>query len=617
MKWQDRPRISARLEWLQRGSIIAVALLFLGFWRIQVIRADHYRQLALNNSIRSADVLPLRGKIFDRDGHILADRILSYELLFDRERAKENGAGLEALSWLGQSQEELDARLEKVSRYPRHVPAVMAENISFQQMAYASARRLEHPEWRVEAAPRRRYPEGEVFSHALGYVSEISRRQLSKKHFINTQPGDWVGQDGMEYTLDRMLRGRRGKEKTVVNSTGRVLSLFSRLEPVPGNNVITSLDLGLGRVLQKAFEGKSGAAVVLDPRSGEILALSSFPEIDPNAFALRFDKEAWQALVSDPRHPLQNKALAGQYSPGSTFKPVVAVAGLEEGVISPETRIHCSGKVYFYRMPFSCWKEEGHGALPLSRAIRHSCNVYFYTLGKNLGIDALSDWASRFGYGRSTAVDLPSEKIGIVPSREWKKRTTGEPWYKGETISVAIGQGALLITPLQQAVVFSALANGGQVMRPFLVSEIRSPDGELLERTQSQVVLDMHMKNETTQLVRKALWSGVNEWGSGYRAKVEGFDVCGKTGTVQVFSTKGKDIDEEELDERLKTHAWFAGFAPRDNPRVVVVVLVEHGGYGGEVAAPIAREAFQYLYEKEITNTDVSRLAQNRLPVRP
>jgi penicillin-binding protein 2 len=592
MKWQEQPAVERRLLWLRAATGGILFLLFLGFWHAQVIKFQEFSEMALTNSLRALDLPASRGILRDRRGEVLADTAPIFHLLLDRERSASPAETLERVSpVLGISESVLEERLQRYDGVPSFRPVPIAGNVSFAQMAYFAARAAEFPDLAIQPVDVRRYPYGPLMAHALGYVGEITRPQLEGSAFPDAQQGDIVGQIGVEAQSDVLLRGRRGTSRVIVDSVGREVRMLGKALPEPGNELRLTLDAHLARALQEAFGEHHGAAVAINPQTGAVLALLSFPSFDPNDFALRFSQEAWRALSENPLRPLHNRAIAGLYAPGSTFKIVNAAAALEGGVVSPRRTFSCRGGAYFYRQLFECWKLDGHGTIDMHEAMVHSCNVYFYHLGKKVGIEALAECASRLGLSSKAGLALPGERPGIVPSPSWKRENLGEDWYDGETISVAIGQGPIAVSPLAQAIMLSAVANGGFLVTPYLVEEVRSPSGKLLEKSAPPRRLRA-LDEEVAESLRRMLLGVVNEGGTGWRARVDGLDVCGKTGTAQVVAKKRVPEGEEE-DEALKTHSWFLGFAPLENPEVALAVLVEHGGFGGETAAPIAKSFFE------------------------
>lgn len=591
--------LSRRISLLSVATLIVLSFYMLSLWYLQVVEADRYAALAEENRIRRILVRAPRGAILDRHGEILARNRLSFSILINREVARDPEGLFPALEVI------LDAREEEIrerfshaaARLPRHEPILVAEDAPLAAVAWLEAHRAELPGVSVRAENLRFYEGGASGAHVLGYVGEISSAELASGDHPGAIRGDIVGKAGLEELMDPRLRGTNGYRRVVVNNVGREVSKLGSVTAVhPGINVRTSIDGDLQRALDLAFGSFKGAAIFMDPWTGEILALTSRPGYDPNLFAKRFTRSLWRTLVSDPRHPLQNRAVQSGYSPGSTIKPLVALAALSEGVVTPSTRIFCGGSALFHGRRFHCHQRGGHGSLDLHEAIVKSCNVYFYTLADRLGIDTIARYARRFGLGRPTGIPMASESAGLVPDTEWRERTTGGRWYPSETISVGIGQGPLLVTPLQMAVMASALATDGRRPVPTLAlspgSDGGRSDGSRDER-EGRPLDPAHLK-----MIRQAMWSVVHEGGTGWRARLPGYDVCGKTGTAQVVSASAEVRDEEDLPPELRDHSLFMGFAPRDHPEIAFAVIVENGGHGSRTAAPLAREALEAYFGK-------------------
>ncbi len=430
--------------------------------------------------------------------------------------------------------------------------------------------------------PLRACPYGSAAAHTLGRVGEISEAQLNSKGFEGLESGDLVGQAGIELQYNRHLMGQDGLRSIIVNSRGLEVNLAKYQPPVDGPQLTLTLDIRLQKVLEQALAGKTGCGVALDPETGEILAMSSSPSYDPNRFSSGIDQASWQNLIRDPTLPLMNRVIQGQYAPGSLFKIVVALAALEEKVITPETTVFCPGYISFYGTVFHCHNEKGHGAVNLRRALALSCNVFFYQTGVRLEIDRIARYAKRLGLGETTGVDLPYEMPGLIPSAAWKLLALKAPWYAGETVSVAIGQGQVSVTPLQMARLAAFVANGGRLVRPHLVRSI----GDMAQSNEKGQ--DLGFRPEVISAVRDGMCAVVNERGTGWRAQVQDFAVCGKTGSAQVIA-RGRQIRLTQPEAAI-SHAWFVGFAPAEKPRIAVAVLIEHGGAGGEAAAPVVQQ---------------------------
>jgi penicillin-binding protein 2 len=432
-------------------------------------------------------------------------------------------------------------------------------------------------------------------AHVLGYLGEVSDAELATQAFAGYNPGDQTGRTGLERAYNKELRGTDGFKRVVVNTMGKEMSQLERKPFVAGKDLVTTLDLDLQRVAEEGVGARTGAVVALDPRTGDILAIVSKPAFDPNVFATRISNKEWSALNGDPRKPLQNRAIQNAYAPGSVFKIFEAAAALDAGMLDPLETVYCSGSATFGGHTYGCWKREGHGRVGLYEAIVHSCDVYFYNLGKTMGISRISQFSTLMGFGRRSGIDLSGEVTGLVPSEEWSWRVRKAKWYAGETISLAIGQGAIGVTPLQAAWAMGGVASGGRLMLPRLVN---SETLEAFGRPAPEPGFETYpMSQSAVDIVSKAMWGVVNE-GTGTAAKVPGFDVAGKTGTAQVV---GKE--HYAKGTQYEDHAWFVGFAPYRNPEIVVAVFIEHGGHGGDAAAPVAKSVFEEYYKKRNADT--------------
>jgi penicillin-binding protein 2 len=495
--------------------------------------------------------------------------------------------------------EEVLRKVKLARRRSPFRPIPLQEGLSWEEVAWVENHRLDLPGVWVEAEPRRFYPYGPLAAHLLGYVGEITKERLRKWKERGYRVGDRIGKRGLESRLEPFLRGRDGGLQVEVDAQGRQLMVLNEVDFQPGANVVLTLDVEIQRLAEEALGDRAGAVVVGDPRTGEILAMVSHPAFDPNLFSKGLPPETWKKLIRDPKHPLQNRVTMGLYPPGSTYKIVTAAAALEEGVVDFKTRLYCPG---YYRMgsrEFRCWKKSGHGWLRLRDALIQSCDVFFYQLGERLGVDRLAKYAWGFGLGSPTGFDPDEEKGGLVPTAEWKKKKFGSRWHPGETLSLAIGQGFNLVTPLQQFVLISAVANGGFIRTPRVVHHIESAQGIPLGPWGRYEIRRVPVKERTLAFLRDALRAAVeNPRGTGQRARLPGVSVAGKTGTAQVVEVGEDRKSREELPYHKRDHAWFLCFAPVEAPRVAVVVLVEHGGHGGAVAAPIARKILQGYFQK-------------------
>lgn len=581
---QHRLQLIRRVGFLNGLVQVALLLVALSYWWVQIAQGESYRELAENNRLRRISLEAPRGLIYDRHGRQLVENVPSYTLLLDRSLSHDLDASLEfAAGVLGVDAGELRRRLAE-SPGSKFRQVRLATRLDLVEVARFRVEQLEHPEFEIAAEHLRLNRHAQYTAHLMGYLGRVTKEDLETQE-SDFSRDDLLGRQGIEGRYEDYLRGERGEQLVVVDSRGR---LIEKLEPAlahSGGDLRLTLDLDLQQEAARLLEGKVGAVVALDPRQGDVLALYSSPSFDPNAFARGLSPEEWQALSQDPRRPLQNRAMQPM-APGSIFKIVMALAALDRAAVTPETRVFCAGSTQLYDHRRRCWNSGGHGWENLERALRDSCDIYFYQLGQKLGIETIAHYARLFGFGRSTGIALPGEKAGLVPDPQWSERVRGTRWYPGETISVAIGQGPILVTPLQAAVMMGALARG-YLVEPRLVLDEPVRRGEPLP-----------FRPEHLELVRGALWKVVNDpQGTGRTAHSAGLDVAGKTGTAQVVRQETW-TKNEELPPELRDHAWFVGYAPAGDPRLVVVVFVEHGGGGSKVAAPLARQLFEAYFAR-------------------
>lgn len=585
--------------------VIAVWGALLGrLFYLQVIEGERHRRSAERNSLRTHRLLAPRGMILDRQRAILVDSRPSFDVLVVPHETPSLESSLARIAGLtGSSAAELAERVGEPSGRSRFQAQPVLRDLDREALARVESRLWALPGVLTEVAPIRDYPYGGAAAHVLGRLGEISRNQLEEGRARGYRRGDSVGKEGIERLLDQELRGRNGGENVLVDAHGRELERWNALEPQPGRNVVLTLDLRLQQVAEGAFEEmqKNGAVVALDPRSGEVLVLMSRPSFDPNLFARGIERQEWAALRDSPDKPLHNRALQGMYPPGSTYKVVTALAGLETGVIDPDALVECKGSYRLGRRRYRCWKRWGHGKVDMHTALVQSCDVYFYKLGEALGVDTLAYYARALGLGSPTGIEIGNEAAGLVPTRAWKQRRFGEEWLKGETLSLAIGQGFNLWTPLQMASVYAAIGNGGTRYRPFTVKRIESANGELLSETTPEVLGTVPISPGSLRRVQRALRGVVHdEHGTGWAMRRLPFDVAGKTGTAQVVALAKDPVgDDDEVPEAHRDHAWFVAWAPAEAPRIVIAVLVEHGGHGGSAAAPVARQVMTAFFENE------------------
>ena len=576
--YEDLRLVQTRLAVLQALVVALVGVLVLQFWNLQVLRARHFRDLAENNRSRLVTLAAPRGALLDRHGQVLVGNRPSFNVVLNPEHAGDLDQVVSRLAAaLGMGEAAIRERLARRQPYR---PVVVKTDATLADVAALDARRRELPEVSIESVPLRSYPLASAAAHALGRVGEITERQLLLAENRGLAPGSLVGQAGIEARYNRELMGRDGFRRVIVNSRGLEVTEAERQLPEDGPSLTLSIDASLQAAMERAFEGRAGSAVALDPRTGEILAMASTPAYDPNEFTTGIDAALWASLATDPQTPLMNRVIQGAYSPGSTFKIIAATAALEEGVITPSTTFYCPGYLAVYNTVFHCMAKGGHGVMDLRRAIANSCNVYFFQVGIRLEIARLSKWAKLMGLGAPTGVDLPHELGGLMPSPEWKMRVFKTPWYAGETVSVAIGQGQVSATPLQMARVMAVIANGGRLVRPHLTRGTEAP-------------LPLGIRPETIAAVKEGLRAVVAE-GTGRRARLPTVEVCGKTGSAQVVASARLAKSPNAFE--LLPHGWFLAFAPADDPRIALAVLVEHGRSGAESAAPVARQILAHFF---------------------
>jgi penicillin-binding protein 2 len=596
---EDRRGVTVRLTILQVGLAVVFTILAFSFWFLQVVQHEKYNQLAENNHQRTISLRAPRGVLYDRDGKPLVENRSSFTISIVREQTQDLDRTIRVLSEVaGLDPKYVQDVVNRHRREPTYRPIVVVDDASLAQVAAVMARRLdtELPDVVVQQVPTRKYPDESFAAHLFGYVGEASEGQVESD---GLQSGAIVGQAGIEKVYNQLLMGRNGARVVVVNSVGREMELLQEIQPNEGRRVELTIDRDLQRAAEEGFKaaGFNGAAVVMDPRTGEVLAFTSRPGYDPNDFAAGIDRATWAALNTDRLKPLQNRAIQGRYSPGSTFKIVVAVAALEEGVVTPDFRVSCGGGATFYGRFFRCWKKGGHGSVDMRHAMEQSCNVYYYTLGNMLGVDKIHKWATLLGLGGKTGIDLPNEVEGLVPSTEWKRQRYNEKWYAGETISVAIGQGQVSITPVSMALMMSTVANGGTRWVPHLLKAVDEGNGWKPVQPPAPKSR-VQLKSETVKALHDGLFLVVNGAGTGGRARIQGRDVSGKTGTAQVISLTGGKQAAGRTDRDLRDHGWFVFFAPRDNPEIAGVVFTEHSEHGFN-SAPIAKYVMETYFNKK------------------
>lgn len=594
-------------------------ILLLRLWHLQIVNDERYRFLSERNRTRFIHIDAPRGTMYDRNGIMLVDSRPAFTVSVLRQEVADRQALFSRLSHLlGIEPRQFEARWRAGQILPDYQPLPLLEDIDRATMEIVQEHGIDLPGVIVEGKPLRAYPQGPVAPHLLGYLGEVTEDDLRRPEFSGYRPRNLVGKTGLERLFEEKLRGQDGYRLIEVNVRGRELRQLTTQKPSPGQRLILTLDSKVQAAAEKAFGEEAGAAVALDVRSGEVLALVSRPAFDPGQFARGITAAEWQALAADPRHPMQNKVLRGQYPPGSTFKVAVALAALEAGVANPETTVSCSGGIMLGSHEFRCWNKGGHGAVNLHRALKESCDVYFYRIGMQLGIDRIAAMCHRLGLGQPLGFPFGGERSGLIPDREWKKKRFGTAWYDGETVICSIGQGYVLATPLQLASMTAAVANGGTVWRPQVVKRIESLQGDLLWTPDPQKLFESQWSPANLRAVRKGLEAVVNEpGGTAFRNRLPEVPYAGKTGTAQVVGRRGdKAADTSKYEHR--DHALFVAYAPAIAPEIAVAVVVEHGGHGGSAAAPVAKamlEAYFGINRETPPVVTIEEAAVNAAPV--
>ncbi len=579
---------TSKFKWCNLILIITMTVLLIRLWDLQIMRGSEMRKLSEQNRIRVKKVIAPRGIIYDKSGRVLADTRPSFNVYITPEDIKDFSQTVDGLAkLLYVDRDDIIDKLKAASRMPPSFPVKIKSDIPMDEVARIEAHRVYIPGASIQIEPKRNYPFGKMLAHALGYVSEINDEELKAKEYKSYSPGDYVGKYGLEKNYENYLRGVDGEKRVEVDARGREVRTLDIIEPTPGNSLHLNIDMDLQTIVEKAMENKKGGCVALDPKTGGVLVLASRPSFDPNKFASGITKEDWKTIALDKTHPLQNRVIQGRYPPGSTFKMVLALKALESGIINERTTFICRGGFPFGNRVFKCWKKGGHGSVAVHRGIVESCDVFFYNVGLKLGIDRIHEMAASIGLGKLTGIDLPGEKQGLVPSPGWKKKTYGQPWYEGETVSVAIGQGAVWLTPIQLAQLASFVANDGVTFRPQLVNRVVSPEGKVIKVFEHVTNSNIKLKKETLKLVKDGMRGVVNEpGGTAYGSRLQNVAMSGKTGTAQTTS----------LDKGGHDHAWFIAYAPSEEPAIAIAALVEHGGHGSSAAAPIAKAITENLF---------------------
>ncbi|HNR50113.1 MAG TPA: penicillin-binding protein 2 [Deltaproteobacteria bacterium] len=586
------PHIDDDLKWKAKIFMAFIFCLFtvllLRLLNMQVFKGSYYEGLARNNRIRIISIPAQRGQILDRNLEVLADNRPAYNLMVMPEDVSDVSSIAGRLAEILECEEaEIIEKIKEGKKRPYN-PVALARDISFYQMASIETQLYTMPGVSIDATSERDYVLKELSAHALGFLGEISRRQLEafgpKSPYA---PGDLIGKSGVESICEETLRGTKGVRIFEVDALGRKIHVLDERAPVPGKDVVLTIDKRLQLAACRSLGGRAGAVVAIAPSTGEILAMVSSPSFDPNLFLSPMTPETWKEIIEDPMHPLENRSIRGQYSPGSVFKVLIAALALNSGFVTPDDKVYCPGSYSLGDSTFKCWRKEGHGHVDLATALTQSCDVYFYVLGERLGIDRISSFCQDMGLGRPTGIEFRDELAGLVPTREWKQKRFKEPWQKGESVITAIGQGFTLVTPLQIAKVMSGIVNGGKVITP-----------RILASTQMTQERNLNIRENELAVILEGLKAVVEaDRGTGRAIKDPRFTMGGKTGTVQVVrGYTSKLPDQSDLPYKIRDHAWFFGFSPVENPEILVVAIVEHGGSGSAIAAPVVRDVIHEYY---------------------
>jgi penicillin-binding protein 2 len=589
-----------RLALVSYLSVGLVVLLMVGFWKLQVVQSGHFLDLAEKNRVRSIPIIAPRGAMLDREGRVLVDSYPSFSILLLRDDPKNLEKSLPQIEdGLGISDEELRQELDAAKYEPKFQPVVIKPAASQADIAFVESHRADIPLLELLMVHRRRYQNNEMLANTIGYVGEVSQQQMDDGdgHY---RPGDIVGKAGLEREYNDQLEGTDGMRRVVVNSVGKAMRTLDNVEAIPGRPIQLTIDYDLQAIAEADMAGKEGAVVAMDARTGEILAMVSKPTFDPNDFAVRIPQEEWRKLNTDKETPLLNRAIQAQLAPGSVFKIVMATAMLDSKEIPESYGVFCPGHANFYGREFHCWRPQGHGQVELHKALVDSCDIFFYNIGKLLGIDKIAYYGAGLGLGKRTGVDLPSEEPGLMPSEAWVQRVYHRKWYAGETISVAVGQGAVTVTPIQLARMAAGVASGGTLVQPHLLKGA-TPKTEHFE-----------LSDNAVDQVTQGLFGVVNEpGGTGYHLRIQNIDFCGKSGTAQLMS-----YDASNRLGTKKMDGWFVGFAPRRNPDIVVAAIVQDTvEHGGEAAGPVVHDIVKMFYDKKTAHP--AQQASNGAPAQP
>ncbi len=593
LKNADAEWYRSRLAWSMYCVMAAFALLTVRLYYLQVIEGEEFRRLSENNCIRLQSIDPSRGLIFDRNGTLLVDNRPSFDITITLRDARPVVETVTKLAgYTGIPLEELLETINKNKRFPSYKPLLLRRDIGRDALAAIEVHEFDLPGIEVDVKPLRQYINGRSAAHLLGYLGEVSTEDLKGGKYPGVKGGDAIGKFGVEKIAEQRLRGKRGGRQVEVDARGQVVRVLKTVPARPGNNLVLTIDQTLQEKAEALLVGKVGGVVALEPSSGQILCMASSPTFDQNAFVGGISRKDWRTLITNPDNPMSNKAIQGEYPPASTYKIITAIAGLEEGIVDEETTTFCPGFYKYGDRVFRCWRKYGHGKVNVVEALEKSCDVYFYQVGQKLGVDRLAWYARACGMGTVTGIELANEASGLIPTAAWKKKRTGVSWQGGETLSIAIGQGYNLATPLQVLSLYAAVGTGGERYRPTIVKAVKTAEGEVVEEAEKVLVGKLPVSKKNLAIVRQGLWNVVQgKRGTARLVRLKEIDVSGKTGTAQVYSRKKNEKDDEKnRADHLKPHAWFTAYAPSENPAIAVSVMIEHGEHGSSGAGPVAKE---------------------------
>nr|WP_320017402.1 penicillin-binding protein 2 [uncultured Desulfobacter sp.] len=603
-KSSDRDWIKHRYIGAGLCIVFIFGVLFLRLVYLQMIHGEEYRRLSMTNCVRLKSIKSSRGLIYDRNHNLLVDNRPAFDLTIVLEDAKPLKVTLERLAILtGDAYEDLMATIKKAGRSAFYKPLVLKRDITRDLLAVIEAHQFDLPGIHIAIEPTRNYIHKKTAAHLIGYLGEINKEELASGKFPNVRSGDSIGRYGVEKSFEADLQGKRGGHQVEVDVNGRVIKILKTVEPVSGKDLVLTMDLSLQQKAESLLGENDGAVVALDPSNGDVLVMASSPSFDQNDFIGGISTKKWQALRDNPGRPMNNKAIQAEYPPASTYKTITALAGLEEKVIDHNSTFFCPGFYKFGNRRYHCWNRYGHGNLNVVDAIAQSCDVFFYQTGEKVGVDALARYAHGSGLGRLTGIRLAHERPGLIPTSVWKKKRFKEPWQAGETLSISIGQGFNLVTPLQMAVFISAVGNNGTLYRPRLVRSVRDAKGQVIREIEPDITGGLPASKKNLAIVRQGLLEVVHgKRGTARHIRLPDIQIAGKTGTAQVFSRKaGEAFDNKKLRRTLQDHAWFVCYAPAQDPKIAIAVIIEHGEHGSSAAAPVAKELIHaYLGDPEV-----------------